>query len=35
MLNDTEAVCLDGSPSGMYYRNGSVASWIIELEGGG
>ena len=33
------AVCLDGSPPGMYYRNASTAhaatSWVIYFKGGG
>jgi len=23
-----DAVCLDGSPSGFYLRNGTVSSWV-------
>ncbi len=38
MLNATtesNAVCLDGSRGGFYYRAGSPDVWILEMEGGG
>ena len=35
LLNDSYAVCLDGTPGGFYYSQGDPSLYIIELEGGG
>lgn len=35
LVNDTTAKCLDGGPSGYYYRAGTDDTWVIYLQGGG
>ena len=38
LLTDPSAVCLDGSPSGFYFRGGvgaGASTWLLEMEGGG
>jgi|AntAceMinimDraft_5_1070358.scaffolds.fasta_scaffold279359_1 hypothetical protein len=41
ILEDSRAICLDGSPAGFYYAASTAAdstignTWVIGLEGGG
>ena len=35
LLEDPQAVCLDGTQGGYYLREGSPDIWLIEMEGGG
>lgn len=34
-VDDPDALCLDGSKSAYYIKDGNISKWIINFEGGG